>query len=341
MQNMHDVTRTMHLHAISPAAIPDATPQHEALSLRPLTAATMALHAADTHLMAERDGVAVARASLWWRDVPPHPDGPLGYLGHYAAADTAAGTSLLNHAAQVLASHGCALAVGPIDGTTWRSYRLVTEPGERPPFFLEPQNPPEWPGHFRAAGFDALAHYTSAAVEDIAGESPKITATAARLEAAGYRFRSLDLQAVDRELHGLFEVSLAAFAGNFLYSPIGEAEFQAQYAQILPKVDPRLVLLAEHSGRIVGYVFALPDLLEAARTGRTGTVIVKTLAVHPAHAGGGIGGVLTDRVQQAAKGLGLTRVIHALMHESNVSQRISHRYGHPFRRYALFSRRLT
>ena len=320
--------------------VPGPTPQHDALSSRPLTAATMALHAPDTHLVAIRDGLAVARASLWWGDLPAHPDGPLGYIGHYAAADEAAGTALLEHAARVLASHDCALAVGPIDGTTWRSYRLVSEPGDRPPFFLEPQNPPEWPGHFRSAGFDALAHYTSALVEDIAPESPKITAAAARLEAAGYRFRSLDLSAVDRELQGLFHVSLAAFAGNFLYSPIGEAEFQAQYAQILPRVDPRLVLLAELEGHIAGYVFALPDLLEAARTGRTDTVIVKTLAVHPAHAGGGIGGVLTDRVQQAAKGLGLTRVIHALMHESNVSQRISHRYGQAFRRYTLFSRRL-
>ena len=322
------------------AAVPGAFALHDALSSRPLTTAILALQAPHAHLVAVRDGLAVARASLWWRDLPAHPDGPLGYIGHYAAADEAAGTALLTHAARVLASHDCALAVGPIDGTTWRSYRLVTEPGDRPPFFLEPQNPPDWPGHFRAAGFGELAHYTSALVEEIAPESPKITAAAARLESAGYRFRGLDLAAIDCELHGLFEVSLAAFAGNFLYSPIGEAEFQAQYAQILPKVDPRLVLLAEKDGQIAGYVFALPDLLEAARTGRTATVIVKTLAVHPAHAGGGIGGVLTDRVQQAAKALGLTRVIHALMHESNVSQRISHRYGQAFRRYALFSRRL-
>jgi GNAT superfamily N-acetyltransferase len=331
----------MQLHTVPLDAFPDATPQHDALSSRPITAATMALHAPDTHLLAVRDGVAVARASLWWRDLPVHPDGRLGYVGHYAAADEAASTALLDHGARVLTDRGCALAVGPIDGTTWRSYRLVTERGDRPPFFLEPQNPPEWPGHFRAAGFAELAHYTSALVEDIAPESPKITAAAERLESAGYRFRGLDLGAIDRELHGLFEVSLAAFAGNFLYSPIGEPEFNAQYAQILPKVDPRLVLLAEHAGQIAGYVFALPDLLEVARTGRTNTVIVKTLAVHPAHAGGGIGGVLTDRVQQAAKGLGLTRVIHALMHESNVSQRISHRYGQAFRRYALFSRRLS
>ncbi len=168
-----------------------------------------------------------------------------------------------------------------------------------------------------------------------------MAAAATRLEAAGYRFRALDLSALERELHQLFEVSLAAFAANLLYAPIAEREFLAQDQALLPKVDPRLVLLAERDGRIVGYVFAVPDLLEAALGSRPHTMIVKTLAVHPDHAGGGIGGVLTDRAQQVARALGFTRVIHALMHETNVSQRISHRYGQPFRRYALFSRRLS
>jgi GNAT superfamily N-acetyltransferase len=330
----------MEIVEIAPMAVPGPAPLHEALASRPLSAAAVALHAPDTHLVAVRDGTAVARGSLWWSDVPAYPDGRLGYVGHYAAADASAGVALLDHAARRLGAHGCAIAVGPIDGSTWRSYRLVTEPGTRPPFFLEPQNPPDWPDHFRTAGFVELAHYTSALVETIVPESPKVASATARLEAAGYRIRPFAVADVDRELHGLFDVTLAAFVGNFLYSPIGEAEFRAQYAQILPKVDPRLVLLAERDGQIAGYVFALPDLLEVARNGHADTLILKTLAVHPDHAGAGLGGVLTDRVQQAAKALGMTQVIHALMHESNVSQRISHRYGQAFRRYALFSRRL-
>jgi GNAT superfamily N-acetyltransferase len=330
----------MQIQHVPLESVPGTMPLHEALAARPLTPATLAQHAPDAHLVAVRDGLAVARGSLWWQSLPSHPDGPLGYVGHYAAADADAGAALLASAVETLASHGCALAVGPIDGTTWRSYRLVTEPGDRPPFFLEPQNPPDWPLHFRAAGFGELAHYTSALVGTIAEESPKIAEASARLERSGYRLRPVDLSAVDRDLHGLFAVSLAAFAGNFLYSPITEREFQGQYAQILPKIDPRLVLIAEHGDAIAGYAFAMPDLLEAARTGHATTAIVKTLAVHPDHAGHGLGGVLTDRVQQVARTLGHTQIIHALMHETNVSQRISHRYGTTFRRYALFSRGL-
>ena len=312
--------------------------QHPTLAARPVDAARLHHDAPDAHWLALRAGVAVARASLWWHDLPPWVDGRLGYIGHYAAADAEAARAILEHAALELSHHGVTRAVGPIDGNTWRAYRLVVKRGDLPPFFLEPQNPDDWPAHFTAAGFTECAHYTSAVVEHIDTSSPAVAAAHARLTAAGYRFRPLSLEHADRELVALFDVSLAAFAQNLLYSPISREEFLAQYAQVLPNVDPRLVLLAERDDAVVGYVFALPDLLEAARTGTTHTAIVKTLAVHPAHGGSGIGGVLTELCQQAALALGYTRVIHALMLDTNVSQRISQRYGRAFRRYALFSR---
>jgi GNAT superfamily N-acetyltransferase len=88
-------------------------------------------------------------------------------------------------------------------------------------------------------------------------------------------------------------------------------------------------------------MFALPDVLQARRSGAVDTVILKTIAVDPAVAGMGLGGVLMDLVQRTARRLGFTRAIHALMHEGNVSRRISHRYARQIRRYALFERRVA
>ena len=56
-----------------------------------------------------------------------------------------------------LAAERCTIAIGPVDGNTWQRYRLITEPGTEPPFFLEPDNPDAWPGQFTAAGFTPLA----------------------------------------------------------------------------------------------------------------------------------------------------------------------------------------
>ena len=314
---------------------------HPMLAARAINDAAWQRDAADSHWLAVRDEVVVARASLWWRHVPSLPGQTLGCVGHYAAADRDAGAQMLAHAAATLATRGCTTAVGPIDGSTWRSYRLVTHRGDLPAFFLEPDTPDDWPDHFRAAGFDVLSTYTSSLVDHLPPPSPRAEETARRLAAAGYVVRALDLTRAAAELDALYDVSIAAFAHNFLYTPIARDEFHAQYAAILPYVDPRLVLLAEYAGRVVGYAFAVPDLLERQRTGQTATAILKTLAVDPAHAGAGLGGLLVERCQRAAEARGLTRIIHALMHETNFSQRISRHYGATCRRYALFARALS
>ena len=320
------------------AGAPAGPPEHPALAGRPLRPDAWRRDAPDAHVVGLRDGVAVARASLWWRHTPPLPGETVGLVGHYTAADAEAGTEVLRNAVSVLKAHGCTIAIGPLDGSTWHAYRLVTERGTEPPYFLEPDTPDDWPAHFAAAGFGVLAEYTSSLVASIPPSPSAVADIARRLDAQGYLLRNVDPSRAAAELDSLYEVSTAAFAENFLYTPIARDAFHAQYGAMLPRLDPRLVLLAEHAGTVVGYVFVVPDLLEQARTGRATTAIVKTLAVHPAHNGRGLGGLLVDRVQQAAAGLGFTRVIHALMFASNRSQQISRHYGTTFRRYALFSR---
>jgi L-amino acid N-acyltransferase YncA len=70
-------------------------------------------------------------------------------------------------------------------------------------------------------------------------------------------------------------------------------------------------------------------------------VILKTVAVDPVLGGMGLGGVLMDQVHRTAHGLGFRRAIHALIHETNVSRRLSDRTARTIRRYSLFSRRLA
>ena len=89
------------------------------------TADTLAAHRADGHLAAlDPAGAITARCSLWWRSAPPLPGHRPGIIGHYAAGAEAAGTALLKAACRELAARGCTVAVGPMDGNTWRSYRL-------------------------------------------------------------------------------------------------------------------------------------------------------------------------------------------------------------------------
>jgi GNAT superfamily N-acetyltransferase len=286
-------------------------------------------------------GQAVACASLWWRATPAHEGQRVGYLGHYAVSDPAAAPVLFGAALTRLAAEGCALAIGPVDGNTWQRYRLITERGDEPPFFLEPDNPDEWPGQFTAAGFTPLAQYCSALNTDLTVDAARIDALERKVAALGITVKPLASERFDEEMRRVHALSVVSFRDNFLYTPIGEADFLAQYAPIRPYLRPNLVLLAEKDGELMGFIFAIPNLAQAQAGRPIDTAIIKTMAVHPDCAGIGLGSLLMARCEQAACQAGFTRAIHALFHEDNRSGRISGHSARIFRRYTLFARSLN
>ncbi|MBI3328266.1 MAG: GNAT family N-acetyltransferase [Nitrospinae bacterium] len=309
--------------------------------LSTLSPATFTRDNADAHWMVvDGDGAPVARCSLWWRGTPRYPGHRLGLIGHYAALDPSPARSLLQHACGQLAAHGCTLAVGPMDGSTWQRYRLLTERGVEPRFFLEPDNPDAWPAHFTTNGFAPLAHYYSALNPNLGQCDPRIPDVARRLGAEGVSIRSMDGARFGDELQRIYAVTMASFRHNFLYCPLSEADFVALHHALVPYIHPELIFLAEHVGRPVGFIFGIPDVLQARRGQTIDTVIIKTLAVHPAYAGVGLGSLLTARCQESAHNLGFRRAIHALMHERNTSRTISAHYAQTIRRYTLFARAL-
>jgi GNAT superfamily N-acetyltransferase len=309
--------------------------------LQPLDADAVASARPDVSWMLTGKGDAVARCSLWLERAPLLPGERVGLIGHYAAGSDDAGRMLLEHACAELAVHGCSLAIGPMDGSTFGRYRLVTDRGTEPPFLLEPENPPSYPGHFAGAGFAPIARYVSALQTQLGARPLRLDAMAQRLAQHEIRIRSLDATRFEDELRRLYPVAADAFARGYLYTPIGEDEFVALYARLRPYVAPELVLLAEQGERAVGLLFVLPDWLRAQRGAPMDTIILKTLAVVPELAGTGLAGLLLARGEAAAQEHGYTRVIHALMHERNRSLRMSARYGgQVMRRYALYARPL-
>jgi GNAT superfamily N-acetyltransferase len=294
---------------------------------------------ADVHVAAVRDGQIRARASLWWTSVPEVAGQRLGVIGHYVSVDDIAAAELLARCADELRAKGCRLAVGPMDGNTWRRYRFVTERGSEPAFLMEPDNPESYPVQWTRAGFRPLATYFSALADDLTRDDPQVTRAWQRFHERGVRIRAMDSAHFEEELRRIYALSTRSFVSNLLYTPISEAEFIAQYSAIREHVVPELVLMAELNGELLGYLFAVPNWVEASR-GRVSTVIVKTVAVLPERRCAGLGTVLVQEAHRVARERGFTRAIHALMHESNNSLNLSARYAKPFRRYALYSKPL-
>jgi hypothetical protein len=215
-----------------------------------------------------------------------------------------------------------------MDGDTWSAHRLVIESDGSAPFLLEPHNPPHYPQAFEAAGFTVAARYFSAsrpADAPIEAESP----------VAGLRLCAFNGDAAEAELARLHELALSAFSGNAFYTPISRQRFIGAYLPVVPLLDPGLVLLAEDArGELAGFLFALPNFAEGAAPR---SAILKTYAsLRP-----GVGGWLARVFHRRVRERGYQRVIHALMHQSNLSARHSEKLGaRVFRRYGLWSKLL-
>src|SRR5204863_9643274 len=126
----------------------------------------------------------------------------------------------------------------------------------------EPRNPPGYPDQFRAAGFSIAVRYESRIVTDLGVVRPRAAELSARIAATGIRVRSLTPDRLAEELRALFLLSWEAFARNAYYRSVSWEAFRAHYSALQAWLDPDLVLLAEDpGGRLRGFLFALPDLL--------------------------------------------------------------------------------
>ncbi len=295
----------------------------------------------DAHWVVTREDLLTARCSLWWQNTPVVHGHRVGLVGHYAAADDDAAASLLDFVSRRLASSGCTMALGPMDQNTWRDYRCITSDRGQPRFFMEPTHSLPCSRQFAADGFHEIAWYFSALVEDLTIESARLDRVRNRMTELGVQIRPLRKEQLESELKQTYAVSRVAFRNHLFYDPISEADFLQQYRPLQESILPELILIAEHAGQVIGFCFAVPDLLQQERGQPIDTVIIKTFAVLPERQIAGLGQVLLEQTQQHAAMLGFRRGIHALVAEGGQVQKISERYAVPFRRYALFGKELS
>ena len=287
------------------------------------------------------DAIACAhphRAGLWFSHTPTYRNQPIGTIGACQIDNTAAASTFLSQCADYLHhEHHCNTVVGPMNGNTWLRHRLVLESSGRDPFLMEPIEPAHFLPIFRAAGFSILSKYSSSSI-NLQSPQKDYAPMESRFVKKGVQLRPVNSARFAHELSAIYDLSLISFSGNFLYTPLPRKAFIEKYMESREHIDPDLVILAEHNGRLVGYVFCFPDLL-AIQHGKAPAVIVKTLAVLPDHHYSGLGTVLVAKAQQIAKEKGYTEAIHALQYESNSSLRISQRFNATvFRRYALMAK---
>ncbi len=277
---------------------------------------------------AETISAGGARAQLF--RTAPDWDGlkSLAIGGIYFPSEEA-GAALLQIIEQLAQDEGFGALIGPLDGSTWHKYRLVFESDDSPPFMMEPESSTHDLSVFKRAGFTQISHYVSAIADlsDTLGDPPSAI--------PGINITAWDGEDGEALIRNLFDISMAAFSKNSFFTPITFDAFLDIYRPLLPFIQKEHVLFArDEDEEILGFLFGTPNYLDQSERR---SVILKTYASKKP----GLGHLLADSYHRRAIGMGFSRVIHALMHQSNVSRNRSEKHkARVFRKYALMGKKL-
>jgi hypothetical protein len=261
---------------------------------------------------------------------PTWEDATTATIGDFNCDSAEEGRTLLRDICAELLEAGVDRVIGPMNGDTWHSYRLVLESDGSSPFLMEPQSGRIDLEAFESAGFDQIARYFSARAptEEAIGPAPG--------PLAGIEIANWDGSAPEDHFGEVHALSTQAFAKNAFYQPIRLEEFLTLYMPFVTMLKPELIFTARDakSGELVGYLFGIPDYGSGPAPD---TVILKTYAsLRP-----GLGHHLAHKFHMRSLEMNFPSVIHALIHDDNRSADRSRRHGGEiFRRYALMGRRL-
>ena len=219
-----------------------------------------------------------------------------------------------NHALQ----NGHNYLIGPINGSTWKKYR-VTLPSNNPPFLLDNYNKPYYAELFEQCGFETIANYTSSVCRNLDRDYSRLDKFEKIFEQKGVKICKFDPNNFERDIRKIYNISIKSFVNNFLYTPIEFEEFYKMYEPVKSFLNPEWVLIAENEkDEAIAFIFGFDNLYNRSEK----SLIIKTLAQIPEYKYRGIGSYLTEFMHKKAKDAGYNNIIHALMHESNVSANI-------------------
>lgn len=288
------------------------------------------------HLLVEKDGQPAGFASFFLNPGQRYSNGSTSSFGSLLCInDQAVMDRIISGAAALAAKASASWLLGPLNGSTWDEYRVAV-PDKNPPYFLEPRHPHYYHGLIAGSGLKPVASYCSQRDAQMAGI--KITGTVEkRLSEKGLSFRPISLSRFQEELKKMFHFCSSAFRRNFLFSPASETGFIERYLRLKDLIAPDYVIFAvDPHDELKGFIFAVPDIMNKTEKG----LVVKTVARDPDFAYAGLSAVLGNLLTARARAHGYRYMIHALMHDENVSRNVSlHFSGAMYRKYVLFGKK--
>ena len=221
-------------------------------------------HAEIRFWLAYRGGEPVGRISAQIDRLAPEAEGrPLGFFGMVDAREDVVLARLFATAEGWLAERGVARVRGPFSLSINQSSGVLIEGFDTPPFVMM-EHHDRWLG----PAIERLGYVKArdlVAYRLIAAGLPDRLRRIAERRSAGARLRPIDKRRFADEIATVTAIFNDAWAGNWGFVPLSEAETAAMARELKPILPPEFVQIAELDGRAVAFIVLVPNVNEALR----------------------------------------------------------------------------
>ena len=207
---------------------------------------------------------------------------------------------------------GLGTILGPINFSTWLSYRLPSFSDGGPKFSFEPSYPPNYILDLKQIGFTTHKTYSSKGfgpISQFVNSTRKDYENAASL---GYTFEFLPKSLEENHINELYRLSLIGFEKNYLATPIDLTTFKNLY-KIGSGVNDytNSILVKSITGQAVGFFICFIEEQYA---------ICKTVAIDPKFRGHGLSNALFHLGLDKAQSSGVNGMVSAMVIEGAQSE---------------------
>ncbi len=185
-----------------------------------------------------------------------------GFFGFFESTqEPAVSAALLAAARDWVRQRGLRLLRGPMNPTSNDECGLLVDGFDSPPVLMMPYNPRYYPALIEQAGLakvrDLLAFHIDLSLTPMS----RFERLAARVRSrnSSLRFRPVRKQSLNADLDKVKEVYNAAWADNWGFTPMTDAEVDFLASRLKPLFTEGLIWLAEDGPEAVGFLLAMLD----------------------------------------------------------------------------------
>jgi GNAT superfamily N-acetyltransferase len=191
-----------------------------------------------------------------------------GFFGFFECVDDyAVAEALLDAAADWVREQGLTQIRGPANPSLNDTAGLLVDGFDREPSILMPYNPPYHQDFLERYGFERAMTMWAYYVHKKYCQFERLQrgVDIVKKRTPGLSVRTLDLDRFEEEARTIREIYNEAWAENWGFVPVTEAEFMQLADEMEQIVDPEMVFFVEHEGTPVGFSIALPNVNQALR----------------------------------------------------------------------------